>query len=94
MVNHAGDHADATVDGPRHRVDLPWRGNTVSIVTMAPVLRPFADGAPNIATCVPSLKAHVDFSGRLATEMSPGGRMTLLQGCATGHAPTFIRQAF
>lgn len=59
---------------------------------MLPVLRLFADGAPNVAACVPSLKAQFDISDEEAAELLPSGRVTVLQSRAHW-ARTYLSKA-
>ncbi|WP_411837293.1 restriction endonuclease [Paracoccus sp. ME4] len=59
---------------------------------MLPVLRLFADGAPNVAACVPSLTAQFDISDEEAVELLPSGRVTVLQSRAHW-ARTYLSKA-
>lgn len=59
---------------------------------MLPVLRLFADGAKNVAACLPSLKKQFSISEDEAAELLPSGRTTVLQS-RTHWARTYLAKA-
>lgn len=59
---------------------------------MLPVLELFAEGAPNVAACVPSLQKQFDISDAEAAELIPSGRTTVLQSRAHW-ARTYLAKA-
>lgn len=59
---------------------------------MLPVLRFFADGATNIADCLPRLRQEFDISDDEAAELLPSGRITYLQNRAHW-ARTYLSKA-
>ncbi len=59
---------------------------------MLPVLNLFAEGAPNVAACVPSLQKQFDISDDEAAELIPSGRTTVLQSRAHW-ARTYLAKA-
>jgi restriction system protein len=46
---------------------------------MLPVLQLFAEGKPNVASCVPAIKVQFGITDEEASELLPSGRTTLLQ---------------
>jgi len=59
---------------------------------MLPVLRLFADGAENVAACVPRIKEQFDITDDEAAELIPSGRTTVLQS-RTHWARTYLAKA-
>lgn len=59
---------------------------------MLPVLKLFAEGAPNVAACVPVLQKQFDISDAEAAELIPSGRTTVLQSRAHW-ARTYLSKA-
>jgi restriction system protein len=59
---------------------------------MLPVLRLFADGAVNVAACLPSLKDQFHITEDEAAELLPSGRTTVLQS-RTHWARTYLAKA-
>jgi len=59
---------------------------------MLPILKLFAEGAPNVAACVPSLQTQFDISDDEAAELIPSGRTTVLQSRAHW-ARTYLAKA-
>ncbi|WP_211243692.1 restriction endonuclease [Paracoccus hibiscisoli] len=59
---------------------------------MLPVLRLFAEGAPNVAACVPRLQEQYAISDEEASELLPSGRTTVLQSRAHW-ARTYLSKA-
>ncbi|TAZ51023.1 restriction endonuclease [Rhizobium ruizarguesonis] len=59
---------------------------------MLPVLKLFADGAPNVAACVPVLKKQFNISDEEASELIPSGTTTVLQSRAHW-ARTYLAKA-
>lgn len=59
---------------------------------MLPVLKLFADGATNVAACIPSLQKQFDITEVEAAELIPSGRTTVLQSRAHW-ARTYLAKA-
>ncbi|WP_454288668.1 restriction endonuclease [Rhizobium arsenicireducens] len=59
---------------------------------MLPTLKLFAEGATNVAQCVPRLKAMYGISDDEAAELIPSGRVTILQS-RTHWARTYLSKA-
>lgn len=59
---------------------------------MLPVLKLFAEGAPNVAACVPILQKEFDISDEEASELIPSGTTTVLQSRAHW-ARTYLAKA-
>lgn len=59
---------------------------------MLPVLRLFAEGAPNVAACIPRLQQQYAISDEEASELLPSGRTTVLQSRAHW-ARTYLSKA-
>lgn len=59
---------------------------------MLPVLKLFADGAPNVAACVPALQRQFDITDEEASELIPSGTATILQSRAHW-ARTYLAKA-
>lgn len=59
---------------------------------MLPVLRLFAEGAKNVAECLPRLRTEFDITDEEAEELLPSGRITVLQSRAHW-ARTYLSKA-
>lgn len=59
---------------------------------MLPVLKLFAEGAPNVAACIPVLQKQFDISDEEASELIPSGTATVLQSRAHW-ARTYLAKA-
>ncbi|MGO6702246.1 restriction endonuclease [Rhizobium ruizarguesonis] len=59
---------------------------------MLPVLKLFAEGAPNVAACIPVLQKQFDISDDEASELIPSGTATVLQSRAHW-ARTYLAKA-